>query len=84
MPRAQILRERVQQCYRKEGVNHYENCREVCNAAPCATRVSGERGFWRARLLTPCRAARPSQHVNAYLDCIKDVGLSRINWTKQT
>jgi NADH dehydrogenase (ubiquinone) 1 beta subcomplex subunit 10 len=43
--RAQILRERVQQCYRKEGVNHYENCREVRrSAAP----VRNE-GFWRAR-----------------------------------
>jgi hypothetical protein len=28
-PRAQILRDRVQQCYRTEGVNHYQNCREV-------------------------------------------------------
>lgn len=25
----QLLRERVQQCYRVEGVNHYQNCREV-------------------------------------------------------
>ena len=27
--RPQILRERVQQCYRKEGVNHYQNCKEA-------------------------------------------------------
>ena len=24
-----ILRERVKQCYMKEGLNHYENCRKV-------------------------------------------------------
>jgi hypothetical protein len=24
-----LLRQRVIECYRKEGVNHYENCREV-------------------------------------------------------
>ncbi|KAL2635439.1 hypothetical protein R1flu_006918 [Riccia fluitans] len=24
---AKVLRERVQQCYRREGVNHYQNCR---------------------------------------------------------
>lgn len=25
-----LLRRRVIDCYRKEGVNHYENCKEVC------------------------------------------------------
>jgi hypothetical protein len=24
-----LLRQRVIECYRKEGVNHYENCRDV-------------------------------------------------------
>lgn len=26
------LRKDVIDCYRKEGVNHYENCKEVCQA----------------------------------------------------
>ncbi|KAG6557036.1 hypothetical protein Mapa_000962 [Marchantia paleacea] len=25
---AKVLRERVQQCYRREGVNHYQKCRQ--------------------------------------------------------
>lgn len=25
-----LLRRRVIDCYRKEGVNHYENCKKVC------------------------------------------------------
>ncbi|KAL3692927.1 hypothetical protein R1sor_006578 [Riccia sorocarpa] len=25
---SKVLRERVQQCYRREGVNHYQKCRE--------------------------------------------------------
>ena len=29
---ADILREKVRQCYRKEGVNHYENCKEYTEA----------------------------------------------------
>jgi hypothetical protein len=28
----QLLRERVQQCYLKEGVNHYQNCKEEVKA----------------------------------------------------
>ena len=36
----QILRQRVQQCYRTEGVNHYENCREVRRGDSCL-RVEG-------------------------------------------
>jgi hypothetical protein len=27
-----LLRKRVIECYRKEGVNHYENCRTVTKA----------------------------------------------------
>ena len=50
LARAQILRERVQQCYRKEGVNHYENCREVRrSAAPV------QRGFLASAALNACR-----------------------------
>ncbi|KAJ7547078.1 hypothetical protein O6H91_08G068000 [Diphasiastrum complanatum] len=26
---AKILREKVQDCYRREGVNHYQNCRKL-------------------------------------------------------
>lgn len=28
----QLLRERVQKCYQKEGVNHYENCKDEVHA----------------------------------------------------
>ncbi|BFZ62737.1 hypothetical protein YB2330_003847 [Saitoella coloradoensis] len=26
---ARIVRDKLQECYRREGVNHYENCREL-------------------------------------------------------
>ena len=29
---SKLLRERVQQCYLKEGVNHYQNCKEEVKA----------------------------------------------------
>jgi hypothetical protein len=69
----------VQQCYRKEGVNHYQNCREV---RPTVARRSAAPGA----LTSPPAAAvgRPAQHVNAYLECVKDVGISRINWTNMS
>jgi len=31
---AKLLRERVQECYKMEGVNHYQNCKEVSRLAP--------------------------------------------------
>jgi hypothetical protein len=63
----------VQQCYREEGVNHYQNCRE----ARAAARMLGDT----PPLPVACSSHPFAQHVNAYLDCIKDsVGLHRINW----
>ena len=32
LPAPQLLRERVQTCYMKEGVNHYQNCRDEVKA----------------------------------------------------
>lgn len=29
---AKMLREKLQACYRREGVNHYQNCRELADA----------------------------------------------------
>mmetsp|Transcript_36333 Transcript_36333/g.50477 ORF Transcript_36333/g.50477 Transcript_36333/m.50477 type:complete len:107 (+) Transcript_36333:84-404(+) len=29
MAKAQIIRDRLQTCYRTEGVNHYQNCKEL-------------------------------------------------------
>ena len=49
-----------------------------------ASRVSGKQVRRRSRAVPPRASVRLRQHVDAYLDCIKDVGLSRINWTKQT
>ena len=49
-----------------------------------ASRVSGERDARGSRAAAPRASVRLWQHVDAYLDCIKDVGLSRINWKQQT
>ena len=51
----QILRQRVQQCYRTEGVNHYENCREVRLGGFCPC----DEGFRRATLTRCCIPAPP-------------------------
>jgi hypothetical protein len=44
--------------------------------------------LWRrardAQLSAPPPARAPPQHVNAYLECVKDVGISRINWTNMS
>ena len=43
----QLLKEKLRECYLREGVNHLQNCREVRNLELKQSRRKGKRsGFW--------------------------------------
>ncbi|KAL0080767.1 hypothetical protein F4703DRAFT_1871004 [Phycomyces blakesleeanus] len=42
---ARIIKEKLDECYRTEGVNHYQNCRELANMYFTALKENKVEGF---------------------------------------
>ena len=55
----QILREKLKDCYLREGVNHYQNCRQVPIAPPPGFLPSSARSLG----CPPCRSTSSFEHA---------------------